>query len=128
MKVQGISWIGVGTDRYAETLRLFTGVMGLEVEASEGDQALLATPGGQRIEIFGREGPGKSRNMPPAIAFEVEDVAAARAELIAAGIEVVGEIGCWGGHEWAYFRSPDDYLFAVKRSPPPAGSPGETRA
>ncbi|HEX8442423.1 MAG TPA: VOC family protein [Allosphingosinicella sp.] len=117
MRVKGISWLGIGTDHYADMLRFFTEVMELEVEATGEQQAILRAASGQQIEIFGREGRGKSLNTPPTVAFEVDDVAAARAELIAANIEIVGDIGSWNGHEWLYFRSADGYLFEVKSSP-----------
>ncbi len=117
MRVKGLCWVGIGTDRDRETLRLFTEVMGLEVETEGEEQAILRTDNGDQVEIFGRDGRGKTLNRPPTIAFEVEDVAAAREELIAAGVEPVGEIGSWNGHEWLYFRSPDGYLFEVKKTP-----------
>lgn len=117
IRVKGLAWAGVGTDRYAETMRLFRDVLGLEVENEGDEQAILRMPTGQQVEIFGRDGRGKSLNSPPTVAFEVDDVAAARDALIEAGIEVVGDIGSWNGHEWLYFRSPDGYLFEVKRSP-----------
>ncbi len=117
IKAKGLAWVGVGTDRYAETMRLFRDVLGLEVEVESDEQAILRLGTGQQVEIFGREGRGKSQNMPPTIAFEVDDIAEARDALIEAGIEIVGEIGSWDGHEWLYFRSPDGYLFEVKKTP-----------
>ena len=117
MRVKGISWVGIGTDHYADTLRLLTDVMGLQIEAEGEQQALLRVGNGQQIELFGRDGRGKRLNTPPTLAFEVDDVAAAREELIAANVEIVGDIGSWNGHEWLYFRSADGYLFEVKSSP-----------
>ena len=119
MKVTGISWVGVGTDHYAETLRFFTRVLGLEVAEGAEEQALLRAGDGQHVEIFGRDGRGKSLNTPPTVAFEVDDVAAAREELLGQGIELIGDIGSWNGHEWLYFRSPDGYIFEVKKTPRP---------
>ncbi|HEX8655488.1 MAG TPA: VOC family protein [Allosphingosinicella sp.] len=120
MKVKGLSWVGVGTDDYGRALRFFTEVLGLEVAVSGDRQAILHVgEGGQQLEIFGRDGPGKALNTPPTVAFEVEDVAAARDELIAAGVELIGEVGRWNGFEWQYFRSPDGHVFEVKKSPPP---------
>ena len=116
IKAKGLSWVGIGTDRYADNLRLFTEVLGLEIEAEGEDQAILRAANGDQVEIFGKDGRGKTQNSPPTIAFEVDDVAAARDALIAAGIEIVGEVGSWDGHEWLYFRSPDGYLFEVKKS------------
>lgn len=117
MRVKGLAWVGVGTDRYGETLHLFRDVLGLEIEAEGEEQAILRAGNGQHVEIFGREGRGKSLNTPPTIAFEVDDVLEARDALLATGIEVVGEPGSWNGHEWLYFRSPDGYLFEVKTTP-----------
>jgi catechol 2,3-dioxygenase-like lactoylglutathione lyase family enzyme len=117
IKAKGIVWVGIGTDRYAENMRLFTQVLGLEVEAEGDQQAILRTADGDQVELFGKDGRGKSQNSPPTVAFEVDDVAEARDALLAAGIEVVGEIGSWNGHEWLYFRSPDGYLLEVKKTP-----------
>lgn len=118
IRVQGLTWVGVGTERYEQTMRLFRDVLGLEIEVEADRQAILRTANGDQVEIFGRNGRGKRQNSPPTIAFEVEDVAAAREALLSAGIEIVGEIGAWNGHEWLYFRSPDGYLFEVKKTPP----------
>ena len=118
IKAKGIAWAGVGTAHYADTMRLFTDVLGLEVEHQGDEQAILRLPSGQQVEIFGKEGRGRSQNSPPTIAFEVADVAQARDSLVGAGVEIVGEIGAWEGHEWLYFRSPDGYLFEVKKTPP----------
>ena len=117
MKVKGFSWVGVASDDFHRSLAFFTDVLGLTVEAAGDDQALLNVAPGQQLEIFGRGGRGKSLNAHPTIAFEVDDVASARAALIAGGAEIIGEIGRWNGHEWLYFRTPDGHIFEVKRSP-----------
>jgi hypothetical protein len=44
-------------------------------------------------------------------------MAAARAELLAAGVELIGDIGGWNGFEWQYFRSPDGHIFEIKTVP-----------
>ena len=119
MKVKGLAWVGVGTDDYERTLRFFTDTMGLAVAVARDRQAILHVGEGQQLEIFGRDGPGKTLNSPPTVAFEVDDVAAARDELLAAGIELIGEIGRWNGFEWLYFRSPDGHVFEVQKAPPP---------
>jgi len=118
MKIKGFSWVGVGTDDFAASLRFFSEVLGFEVESEGDDQAILRVAPGQQLEIFGADGRGKSLNTPPTIAFEVDDVASAARALAAGGAELVGEPGSWDGHEWQYFRTPDGHLFEVKRSPP----------
>ena len=117
VKAKGLVWAGIGTDRFAENMRLFTEVLGLEVEAEGDQQAILRTANGDQVELFGKDGRGKSQNSPPTVAFEVDNVAEARDALLAAGIEVVGDIDAWNGHEWLYFRSPDGFLFEVKKTP-----------
>lgn len=113
-RVLGISWMGVGTDRYDDTFALFRDVLGLDVEVEVEQQAILATPAGQQVELFGRDGPGKTSNTPPTIAFEVDDFDAAREELANQGVELVGTSGAWENQRWQYFRSPDGYLLSIK--------------
>lgn len=116
-RILGISWAGVGTDRFEENLTLFRDVLGLPVEHTAERQAILRIGDGQQLEIFGRDGPGKRRNMPPTFAFEVDDFAVAHAALIDTGVEIEGEPGEWNGHRWLYFRNADGYLFEIKVSP-----------
>ena len=122
IKVKGFSWVGVATDDFPRTLDFFTRVLGLTIEASGDDQALLNVVPGQQLEIFGREGRGKSLNRNPTIAFEVDDIEEAKASLIEGGADIIGDIGRWNGHEWLYFRTPDGHIFEVKRSPATSAS------
>lgn len=118
MKVKGISWLGIGTNAYADSLRFFTEVLGLEPTVTVEDQAILKVGDNQLLELFGREGRGKGLTLAaPVPAFEVDDLAAARAELVARGVELVGEPGSWDGFEWQYFRSPDKHLLAIQKRP-----------
>jgi hypothetical protein len=73
--------------------------------------------GDSQVEIFGPGTSGRARTSPPVPAFEVEDVDAARAELLAAGVELIGDVGRWNGFEWQYFRGPDGHVLSVKRTP-----------
>lgn len=119
MNVKGISWLGVGTEDFAGTLSFFTDTLGLECVASEGTVAMLRAGPTQIVEIFGPGSRGKALASPPVIAFEVDDVAAARHELAGKGVEIIGDVGAWNGFEWLYFRGPHDYVFAVKKTPRP---------
>jgi catechol 2,3-dioxygenase-like lactoylglutathione lyase family enzyme len=120
MDIKRISWLGVGTDSFAQALAFFTEVLGLTpIVVSERGVALLHVGEGQILEIFGPGTGGNKLTSPPVAAFEVEDVAAARRELEAKGVETIGDIGAWNGFEWLYFRGPDGNIFAVKKTPPP---------
>ena len=117
MKVKRISWLGVGTDDFAGTLAFFTGVLGLEPAIVDDKGVAILHAGDSQVEIFGPGTSGRARTSPPVPAFEVEDVEAAREELLAAGVELLGDIGRWNGFEWQYFRGPDGHVFAVKKTP-----------
>ena len=119
MKVKGFSWVGVGTDDFDRTLSFFTHVIGLEpVAVEDRGVAILKVSDGQVLEVFGPGTKGRDLTYPPIVAFEVEDVAAAREELLRHGMEVLGEVGSWNGFEWLKFRGPDGHIFAVQRTPP----------
>ena len=108
-------------DDFARSLAFFTDVLGLRTAAVDGERgvALLHAGEGQVVEIFGPGTRGHTLTSHPVVAFEVEDVAEARDELVRRGVEVLGEIGSWNGFEWLYFRSPDGHVFSVKKTPPP---------
>ena len=118
MKIRGYAWAGVATDDFQGSLRFFTEVLGLPVEVQGEDVAILTVGPGQQLEIFGGNHPGKQLTSNPVVAFEVDDMAAARSELLAAGVELIGDIGRWNGFVWQYFRSPDGHVFEIKTVPP----------
>ena len=92
-------------------------VLGPEVWVEGDGQAILKTASGDQLEIFGRDEQEKEITRSPVVAFEVDDLEAAREELRAAGIELIGETGSWNGFSWQYFRSPDGHIFEIKSSP-----------
>jgi catechol 2,3-dioxygenase-like lactoylglutathione lyase family enzyme len=117
MKVKSFSWVGVSTDDFERSMHFFRDLLGLEVWVQGEEQAILKTAAGQQLEIFGRDEREKQLTASPVVAFEVEDLEAARNELLAAGIELIGEVGRWNGFAWQYLRSPDGHIFEIKESP-----------
>lgn len=119
MNVKGYSWLGVGTDSFDETLTFFSEVMGLsKVVVDERGVAILKVSEGQVLEVFGPGTEGRKLTSPPVIAFEVDDVSAARDELLRHGVDVLGEIGSWNGFEWLKFRGPEGHVFALQKTAP----------
>ena len=119
MKVKGYSWVGVGTDNFDDTVAFFSKVMGLStVVLDERGVAILKVADGQVLEVFGPGTQGRELTSPPVVAFEVDDVAAARDELLRNGVEVLGAIGSWNGFEWLKFRGPGGHIFALQKTPP----------
>lgn len=118
MQVKSISWLGIGTDSFEETVAFFTDVLGLEIALIQKPVAMLHAGPENIVEIFGEGSTrGKFLNSPPVAAFEVANVQAARARLLANGVELIGDIGTWNGFEWLYFRGPQGYIFSVKKTP-----------
>lgn len=117
VKVKGFAWAGLATDDFHRSLRFFTDVLGLPVETQGDDVAILTVGPGQQLEIFGGNHPGKRLTANPVVAFEVENMDEARNNLLAAGIELIGDVGSWNGFQWQYFRSPDGHIFEIKTVP-----------
>ena len=98
MNVKGYSWVGVGTDNFDETVSFFSNVMGLStVIVEDRGVAVLKVSDGQVLEVFGPGTQGRELTSPPVVAFAVDDVAAARDELVSKGVEVLGGVGSWNG-------------------------------
>jgi catechol 2,3-dioxygenase-like lactoylglutathione lyase family enzyme len=117
MKVKSFSWVGISTDDFERSMRFFRDLLGLEVWVQGEEQAILRSASGQQLEIFGRDEREKQLTASPIVGFEVDDLDSPRKELLAAGIELIGEIGRWNGFAWQYFRSPDGHIFEIKSSP-----------
>ena len=131
MKVLRVSFVGIRSQHFDATQALFRDVLGMEVAFSNRDWAGFTLPSGPRdlVEIFG---PGMTdERVAPAsfetgvlIAFAVDDIVGARAELAAANIELVGDIvwardltggdrnNHWG---WFFFRGPDGNVYVVQQ-------------
>jgi catechol 2,3-dioxygenase-like lactoylglutathione lyase family enzyme len=117
MKVLGIRWVGVRADGYDAMVGFLRDVLGLQVAFEEDATAELSLANDDRVQVFG---PGHryyelfgACGGGPVPLFEVDDLEAARAELVAAGIEVIGEIERDGSWQWLNFRGPDGKLYEL---------------
>jgi len=117
VKALNVRWVGIRTDNYREMVGFLRDVLGLttnfeepttvELATTEGDQIQVMAPGDPYYEFFGEHATG------PVPLFEVDDVHAARLELEAAGVEIVGELGRDRNWEWIHFRAPDGNLYEL---------------
>ncbi|MEO6060252.1 MAG: VOC family protein [Candidatus Limnocylindria bacterium] len=123
MQVVRVAWVGTRTDQFTETTRFFREVLGLAAVHEETDFAILQLPSGDRdfLEIFGADAAGKAFEAEhytngPVPGFLVTDLVEARAELAAAGVELLDEIS-WPksipGYGWFHFRAPDGNVYAM---------------
>ncbi len=122
MKIKGITWIGVKTDRF-EVMRAFCkNVLKLSEALEQSDFAVFRAGDHDKLEIFGPAGPD-----PPAqfasnrvvCGFEVDDIEAARQELRSAGIELIGDLvrSSRSGTAWQHFRGPDGLVYELTYNP-----------
>jgi predicted enzyme related to lactoylglutathione lyase len=121
VKVLGISWVGLKTSDFAQGRRFFSEVLGLEFTYEKPDFAMARLPDGDKFELFGPEGPDPEpqfRNNAVVAGFWVEDFEGAREELLASGVELLGDAkGEPGGYRWQHFRAPDGKIFEVISDP-----------
>jgi catechol 2,3-dioxygenase-like lactoylglutathione lyase family enzyme len=117
MQVRNIRWVGTATPEYTAMAAFARDVLGMRVGFEEeattelltldGDAFQVFGPGDDYHEFFGRHARG------PVPLFEVDDVQAAREELVRAGIEVIGDIAHDSTWEWIHFRAPDGHLYEL---------------
>jgi predicted enzyme related to lactoylglutathione lyase len=100
-------WVGVPTEDFGGTVAFFHEVMGLGLGRLEEDFAGLHLRGGGAVEVFGPSFLGQAQFATgPAVGFQVEDVAGAREEMEAKGVEFIGPVhsgekGAFRSHfEW----------------------------
>ena len=89
MKVEGLGWLGIRTERFEETARFFREVMDLEETRMERDVIGCAFPDGAKMQIWRPEDEVRSFfGTGPVVGLRVDDAqeAKARAEMEAAGV------------------------------------------
>ena len=120
MHVKSISWAGVRTSDFAETIRYFSEIVGLPLTLrnDESEVAHFRLESGDLFEVFGPGNRNAELHACPVFAFEVEDIESARREMEEKGAKFVTEIGTWGDEAWCYFRGPDGFLYEIMQSGP----------
>ncbi len=116
MEIRGYSWAGTSTKDFDGATRFFGEVLGLPtLMADDARQiAIFQLPSGQLFEVFGPGSDYYELIRTPTIAFDVEDVEQARAELEEKGVVSVTEIERGQqGVAWCYFSGPDGFLYEI---------------
>lgn len=118
MKVKALVWIGTRTEKFGEMLDFCQNVLGLKPAVVKPGFAALDMPNGDRFEIFGVERPNVKFYTHPVAAFLVDDIAAARVEMEAYGIEFIDPIHTEeDGSAWTHFRAPDGFVYSLNYIP-----------
>ena len=116
-----LTYTGIRVKGMDESLRFYTGVLGMDVvdkrertPPTEGEVATLGSPGGSQLLELNWYEEGSRFGTPYAngedldhLAFEVEDLDAAVAELARKGVEVIVRPGEIGGWREAFVRDPN---------------------
>jgi catechol 2,3-dioxygenase-like lactoylglutathione lyase family enzyme len=93
MKLEGLGWLGIRTERFGATVALYRDVMGLLPYAEDAESARFGLDNGTEIHVYGAADKfHEFFGAAPVVAFLVDDVERARAEMQAAGIRFIGEI------------------------------------
>jgi catechol 2,3-dioxygenase-like lactoylglutathione lyase family enzyme len=129
-----VSFLGVRTDEFAAMTAFVRDVLGLQPGHQDDGWAVFHLESGDRdlVEVY-RPGRYDERLLPaaaagPTVAFAVDDLIVARAELVAADIEIVADI-VWAaeafddprleGFGWLFFRAPDGNVYALQQAHSP---------
>lgn len=122
MRVTSFNWVGMLTEDFEETIHFFSEVLGLSLEYR--DEAKIIThfrlPSGQLLEIYGPSNRQRKEKYQlfngPVLGFEVEDVGAARQEMVAKGVRFITEVERDpSGDAWAFFLGPEEMLFTIQQ-------------
>jgi catechol 2,3-dioxygenase-like lactoylglutathione lyase family enzyme len=120
MNIRGYSWAGAPTSDFDRTCRFFSEVLGLEVLLIDAERmiGIFKLPTGQLFEVFGPGNRYQKLMNGPAIAFDVDEIDAARAELEGKGVRFVSEIERGShGDAWTSFEGPEGYLYQLFQRP-----------
>ena len=114
MTLRGVAFIGVRTDAFDATTRLYREVLGLVPYRSDGTSERYRLADGTALHVYGPTDRDHSWFGPgPVVGFLVDDVTATRAHMEADGITFVTQIEKADGDTWCHFRGPDGSLYEI---------------
>jgi catechol 2,3-dioxygenase-like lactoylglutathione lyase family enzyme len=115
MRVEKVDFVSFLTQDIGRAKRFYTEVLGLEIE-TEGDSDMEFRCGQVTLDIFDPSSIGQPFAISPAgLSLRVPDVATARAELEAKGVEFDDETVDRGVCHMAFFRGPDGNALMLHR-------------
>jgi catechol 2,3-dioxygenase-like lactoylglutathione lyase family enzyme len=124
VKVKGIRWVGIGTERVSQMRSFAIDVLGMTVVGEDTEQFVeLDTADGSKFELFGpaavTDSPWLFESNTVVAGFLVDDIEAARDELARApDVELLGELHVLpGGYAWQHFRAPDGHVYELTADP-----------
>lgn len=117
--VTGYSWAGIRADNFEETVRFFERLFGFSSDVNGENIALFKLPSGQKFEIIGPANPWTALHERPVLAFDVEDIYAARQDLKERGITFLTDIKLnETGGAFFYFVGPEGLVYSLSQKSP----------
>jgi predicted enzyme related to lactoylglutathione lyase len=110
------TWIGVVFQDLQAQRRFWGDLLGLP-EAGSGADYVEFQLEGRKFEILERSDAPQYDRPRFQVGFAVEDIEAARRELIRRGAEPISEIIVGEESSWAYFRDPEGNVFEITHRP-----------
>ena len=115
MEVERVDFVSFLTQDIGRAKDFYAGTLGLEIE-SEGESDMEFRLGQVTLDVFNPASIGQEFAPSPAgIAIRVPDVATARADLEAKGVQFDGEIVDTGVCHFAFFKDPDGNALMLHR-------------
>jgi catechol 2,3-dioxygenase-like lactoylglutathione lyase family enzyme len=115
MQVEQVDFVSVLTQDIPRAKQFYAETLGLPIE-TEGENDLEFTLGQVTLDVFNPSSIGQQFAPSPAgIAIRVPDVARAREELEARGVQFDGEIVDTGVCHFAFFKDPDGNALMLHR-------------
>jgi predicted enzyme related to lactoylglutathione lyase len=116
--VRGLVWLGVRTARFAQTVRLYRDVFGLQPFHEDPESVRFRLPNGTEIHVYGPvDEDHRFFGTAPVVGLLVDDVDQARAAMEAAGVEFLGPIQRADGSHWNHFRGPHGNIYEIMSRP-----------
>ena len=119
MEEQGLlkwpTWVGVVVDDLKGQRRFWGDLLGVPEDHSGPDFVAFELGDGRSFELIERSAEPQYDRLRFQVGFDVENIEAAREELIRRGVEQISEIFPDEESPWAYFRDPEGNVFEIKQ-------------
>ena len=112
--VRSIGFLGVRTEAFDRTVALYRDVLRMTPILQRPGAAWFRAADGAQIHVYGpTEEDHAFFDAGPVVGLVVEDFDAARAEMVAAAVEFIGEPQRDGGSAWNHYRGPDGNVYEI---------------
>jgi catechol 2,3-dioxygenase-like lactoylglutathione lyase family enzyme len=116
MDLRWPTWIGVVCADLEAQRRFYRDVLGFRETGGSAGWVHMEVPGGGLFELIQRDLSPQYEAARFQVGFTVDDIRAAREELVGLGVEALGQIeGYESGSSnlWCYFRDPEGNVFEI---------------